>query len=244
MADTQKMYLGDALLNKTFVGSDGTIVIKGEEQIPTITRLVFLNAENPTSYPSTGSVWTDLEGNHSVNLLNTYSYGSTPQGHIDFDGINGFGRFTSEISLDEFTVSTWFRLDGASLNTIVGDNDSQQAAQPKILFFADGDVQFRSNQGGDSVRMDIGYLTGSMIGEWHQLTVKRDSSNNVFAQLDTGSWATGSQTIGGNFTIEELANNSNAGQFLDGAISNMLIYSSSLSDSNVEAIYNEFAPNF
>ena len=212
--------------------------------LPSDTRLVYLNAEDVNSYPTSGSNWTDLEGNHNVVLQGTFSYGSTPQGNIDFDGSSGKGTFSSQISLDEFTISTWFRMDGASLNTVLGDNDSSQLAQPKILFFADGDVQFRAVQDSTSVRMDVGFDTGSMLSQWHMLTVKRDASNNVFAQLDNGTWVTGSSTVSGTFTIEEIADNGNDNQNFDGAISNMLIYSSSLSDSEVSQIYNYFNPNF
>lgn len=213
--------------------------------LPTNTLAHFYDASDVTSYPGSGSVWSDIQGSTDITLSGTYAYNSSPTGHIDFDGTSGKGDFGSTISLDEFTLSTWFKLDTATLNTIVGGVEFPTSnPQGKILFQADGDVQFRADVDGDSVREDIGFDTGSMLSEWHMLTVKRDSSNNVYMLLDNGTWVTGSQTITETFEIEEIADSANTGQFLDGGISNMLIYTSSLSDNEVLDIYAHYNGNF
>ena len=217
--------------------------------LPTTTRILYLDADDVNSYNGSGANWYDLENNTNVTLRGTYSYGSTPAGNIDFAGLGatpGDGLFASEINLDEFTISSWFRIDTLStVQTFVGTSGTTaQPAQPKIVMLGDGDVQFRAIVAEDAVRMDIGYDTGSMVGDWHMLTVKRDSSSNVYAKLDDDTWVTGSQTITGSFDISLIADNRNTNQNLDGAISNMLMYSSSLSDSDVSNIYNHFLPEF
>lgn len=50
--------------------------------------LLWLDAEQPGSYPETGTTWTDLSGNGNNGTLTngpTYSSGS-----IVFDGVNDF----------------------------------------------------------------------------------------------------------------------------------------------------------
>jgi len=48
------------------------------------------------SYPGSGSVVTDLSGNSTnINLYNTYSYSSSNEGILDFDGVGGMGIYNA-----------------------------------------------------------------------------------------------------------------------------------------------------
>jgi hypothetical protein len=213
--------------------------------LPTNTRLTYLDADNASSYPGSGTDWTDLDGNHDVTLEGGYSYSSSPVGNIDLNGSTGRGTFSPDFNLGEFTLSTWFRMDVDGLNTIVGEVDLvTQPAKEKILFNTTGLLQFRAREAESSVLMDVGFDTGSMLGEWHMVTVKRDSSNNVYSVLDNGTWVTGSIPITGSFNFNTIGDNANNDQNFDGAFSNMMIYTSSLSDAEVSQIYQHFNPNF
>lgn len=66
MAESQKMYLGDTLLNKTYLGTIGSREFLGygyPNAIVTDSSVALFDSTNPASYNGTGSVWTDLSGN-------------------------------------------------------------------------------------------------------------------------------------------------------------------------------------
>lgn len=54
----------------------------------------WIDLGNNQSYPGSGSQIFDLSGySQTVNLYNTYSYNSSNEGSIDFDGVGGMGIF-------------------------------------------------------------------------------------------------------------------------------------------------------
>ena len=245
MAESQKYYLGDTIIYHQYLGSDLTAV-SYDVEIPTPyteSLYIWLDANNLNSWTPGDDVWYDIQGNVNVGLSGSYSSGSTPAEYIDFNG-TGYGTFND--SLGEFTIITWFRMDATKVgNTIVGGlSGNYNDQQAKIAFNPAGPIQSRMVYNSTSYLLDIGFETGSMLGEWHQLNVKRDANNYVSASLDTGSWAIAPGPQAGAFDLKFLANNENLGQIWDGAISNMLIYTSSISNDNVLENYNYYSQLF
>jgi hypothetical protein len=69
-----------------------------------------LDAANRKSYPTTGTVWTDLSGNGRTGTLeNTPTYSSSNGGYIIFDGSNEYVSSTLP-ALTSYTTSVWVRL--------------------------------------------------------------------------------------------------------------------------------------
>lgn len=249
MAESQKYYLGDTVIYTQYLGTHKSGVYYDFPPFPspvTSSLQIWLDAANTSSFTPGDSVWYDLVNTYNVGLEGVYTSGSTPTEFIDFDGDTGRGAIgNSPQFTGEFTLTTWFRIDVKGLNTVLGGSEnSTQDAQGKILLYDNGDVQFRAVRNGASVRIPIGYDTGSMDGTWHQLNVKRDVNNWISASLDDGAWNTGSAAIGGTFKPVYVADSLNTGQNFDGAFSNMLIYTSSLSDADVLINYNYYAQYF
>ena len=84
----------------------------GVAAAPTIVTnglILNLDASNTSSYPGTGTVWTDLSGqNNNGTLVNGVGYSSVNGGTLTFDGVNdyvnmgnifnfGTGDFTYEV---------------------------------------------------------------------------------------------------------------------------------------------------
>jgi len=78
--------------------------IKGGTIGPSLTTsglVLHLDAGNPSSYPGTGTTWTDLSGNgNNGTLVNGPAYSSANGGNIVFDGSNDY------ISFSGFTINT------------------------------------------------------------------------------------------------------------------------------------------
>jgi hypothetical protein len=78
-----------------------------------VTPVLSLDAGNPASYPGTGSVWTDIIGGKTFNLINGPGYESTNGGRIKFN--SGLGHYaecsTSLTDLNTWSVGVWHRYD-------------------------------------------------------------------------------------------------------------------------------------
>jgi hypothetical protein len=75
--------------------------------------LLYLDAGNILSYPTTGTAWSDLSGNSRTGTLtNGPTYSGTNGGSIVFDGVNDYVQ-TPSLSLTgnetNLTLSCWFK---------------------------------------------------------------------------------------------------------------------------------------
>ncbi len=77
-----------------------------------------VDANNPSSYPGTGTTWIDLSGNSGMTLVNSPAYSVGPPAYFDFNGTNQYatGSATGVLPLTNYTKIVWFRLDTLSAN--------------------------------------------------------------------------------------------------------------------------------
>lgn len=126
------MKLNDAV-NITFGSTNAVAVYFNTELIwPTATASIVtsnlimqLDASNASSYPGSGSTWTDLSGNGNNGTINGATWSSTDGGLFDLDGTNDNIQIahTSSLSLSTSTsrtVQVWVKVDALpALNTQV-----------------------------------------------------------------------------------------------------------------------------
>ena len=73
--------------------------------------VLHLDASNSSSYPGSGTTWTDLTGNgNNGTLINGVSYSSSDGGYLNFDGTNDRVDFSSYVqpAHTSSTSFTWF----------------------------------------------------------------------------------------------------------------------------------------
>jgi hypothetical protein len=78
---------------------------------------LYLDAGNTSSYPGSGTNWTDISGN-GINgvLVNGPVYNNSNNGHFVFDGINDYVTFSTNLpSTDNLTYEVW--LNPSELNS-------------------------------------------------------------------------------------------------------------------------------
>jgi hypothetical protein len=99
--------------------SSGTLLVNGEFDEFTGAPIVdsslqlWLDAAQTTSYPGTGTTWTDLSGNgRTGTLTNGPTYSATNGGSIVFDGINDYVSCTGSLTVTAATFVAWIRRDG------------------------------------------------------------------------------------------------------------------------------------
>jgi hypothetical protein len=96
-----------------------------------------LDAANPSSYPGSGTTWTDLSGNNNHGTLtNGPTFSSANGGSIVFDGVDDFVSFSSINLGNELTVSCFVRPQTTStIQTIFGNSAAGTNINGIRLFF-------------------------------------------------------------------------------------------------------------
>ena len=87
--------------------------------IVTANLLIYVDASNSSSYPGSGTTWTDLQGNYNGTLTNGPTYSSADGGQIVFDGTDDwvtFGNVTEQAEASAFSMQMWFRMEDATLS--------------------------------------------------------------------------------------------------------------------------------
>jgi len=85
---------GVRLLNDTGIVTSGSVL--------------FLDAGTATSYPGSGTTWSDLSGNgYDSSLVNGPTYNSSNLGSIVFDGSNDTVNVGNFFTYSNFTIFTW-----------------------------------------------------------------------------------------------------------------------------------------
>ncbi len=107
---------------KTLTGAEVTELYNsgnGKQIEPTsivTSGLVFnLDASRTSSYPNTGTTWTDISGNgNNGTLYNGAIFGTASGGQISFDGVNDYvtNGIITNLNLTNITISSWARVKG------------------------------------------------------------------------------------------------------------------------------------
>jgi hypothetical protein len=113
----------------------GGITIVEEFGIVTTGLQLYLDAGRTSSYPGTGTAWTDLSGNgRNGTLTNGPTYSSANGGFIVFDGTNDFVQCSGSLTATAATFVIWLRRNGPQ-DDFDGIMYSRSANATGISFF-------------------------------------------------------------------------------------------------------------
>jgi len=109
-----------AMAENLIIGSSFTNAVEASAALTSngfwnsyISPVLYLDAGNTSSYPGSGTVWTDLIGGKTFNLINGPGYESANGGRIKFN--SGLGQYaecsTSLTDLSTWSVGVWHRYD-------------------------------------------------------------------------------------------------------------------------------------
>ena len=95
------------------IGSGVKLIVESSASVVTTGLQLYLDAGNASSYPGSGTTWTDLSGNSRTGTLtNGPTYSGTNGGSIVFDGSNDFVQCTGSLTVTAATFVTWIRRNG------------------------------------------------------------------------------------------------------------------------------------
>ncbi len=194
--------------------------------------VVYLDAGNTSSYPGTGTTWTDLSGSgNNITLGPSVSFVNSFGGVLNFpQNGDGYGRNTSmNLSSSNFTVMSFVRKNsnGNSGRTITAYNNNWLLGHHDSTYgdyYAEGWVNDPASPPSDTTwRMFTG--TGNISSDSYSLYI-----NDQLILTNSG----GSQGPNG-WNL-----NNQYGQSSDCQISTLLCYNRVLSTEEVQQNFNSF----
>ena len=202
-----------------------------------------LDAGNTLSYPGTGTLWTDLSGNgNNGTLVNSPSFDSANGGSIVFDGTNQYVNCgnASNLQITVGTISAWVKTTtpGSSYRGIIVKGFAWG------LFVKDGilityDWGMPANMGTRTTGINISDGTWKNVVMTFTETIGTPS-NNVIIYLNGNPVLTTTVKHSSNSNNVQLGSNTTGiNQFLNGNISQALIYNRALSSTEVIQNFNE-----
>ena len=215
-----------------------------------------LDAGNVSSYPGSGTTWTDVSGNGNNGTLTLGpTYSSVNGGSIVFDGTNDYvsvPRPSSIVTGGQITISLWAKWlsTGTDTSTIQALIDNDHRNSPLQGFV----IQDRPDLAKSltfSPKPDIDGAVSTFVvgnGSWHHITGTYDGSTvklyidgNLNAQV---SQSGGLATVQPNITLGQWQGAGSPARHLNGNIAQASIYSRALSASEVLQNYNALASRF
>ena len=206
------------------------------------------------SYSGSGTTWTDLSGNgNNITLSSSgISYDSTDVGgSIVFDGTNGQG--TSSINLTNMnsggSLEIWCKITDTSSYRHIGGWRASASAFYMLLLNNTGEMEARAKWGSsnntDIVTSDYG--TSFWANNWNHIVFTNTTSDSSKFYLN-GSFVSTSPSSVGTFpsnTLFELMKTDNlSSATAAGRLSQVRVYSDTLSDSEVTHNYDVMKGRF
>ena len=160
--------------------------------------VLWLDAFDNSSYPGSGTTWTDMSGNGNNATLNTATIGtvssSLSEGVMAFDGATNSNSASISDSSDfhystgNFTIEMWVqRPTGASSGTIyhqyVDDTNFQQ------IFYHSNNLLYLYNRVSGTATPYLNTGSALALDTWHHIVFVRygTGTNNMYVYADTVS---------------------------------------------------------
>ena len=208
--------------------------------IVTTNLSMFLDAGNASSYPGSGTDWTDLSGNsRNGTLTNGPTYTSADGGYIVFDGVNDFVQCSGSITATAATFVTWMRRNGPQ-DDFDGIIYSRGAAATGISFFGTTNkISYTWNNAVDTYSWDSGLTIPDLT--WCMIAVSVTSTSATAYLCQSSGITSATNTVSHTSTVLDdvkLAQDDLGGRFFTGNIATAMIYDRALSADEITQNFN------
>ena len=210
---------------------------------------LYFDAGNASSYPGSGTTWTDLTGNGNTGTLaNGPTYTSSFGGGIVFDGINDQVNIPStyipiKFGTSAYSIEMWIRPASITNRQGLVCTDGGSGTAPVFAIQGQGTngaVGCGTFSFGDTV--NTGTNNGVSLNQWAHVVLSRasTSSNDAFIYINSTLKATG--TLSTNYSGTHgvgIGYTPTAGEYFSGTIAIVRIYKGyALSSGDVLQNYN------
>lgn len=234
-------------------GSNNPILKSGQykryskNKIITGNLKLHLDASNSSSYLGTGTTWTDISTSAlSATLTNGPSFSANNGGYFSFDGTDDYVSLpTAYPGSNDITIEAWVnRTAYSGGNTAIANMDNWNVGNVHFQF-ANNQLQFALSSEADK------YATYSFsINKWYHVAAVYNKSAKTVAfyvngeLINTENYSNPPSVANQFFKIGAWSNNTSLGNFFNGKISLVRIYSSALSTSQILNNFNNGKVNF
>jgi hypothetical protein len=199
-----------------------------------------LDAANSSSYPGSGTTWTDLTGNgNNGTLVNSPTYNSSNSGNLVFNGSNAYVDVTMTKTAS-CTFSAWAKTTISNPNGMLF-NAGNDGSGPD-LFFSGGFICWNI---WDTYANPLGNLPANFAnGNWHNYVVVNDAvSNTTKLYYDGVLYGTAAYRSAANTNKLYIGGTTNSYMW-NGSIANFQVYNRSLNLSEVQQNFNNLRTRF
>ncbi len=215
------------------IGS-GVKLIKELDPVVTTGLQLYLDAGNASSYPGSGTTWTDLTVNgRNGTLTNGPTYSGTNGGSIVFDGTNDFVQCTGSLTVTAATFVTWLRRNG-NQGQYDGILFSRGTNTTGMNFQTSNQLGYHWNDAGNTYNWQSGLTIPDAT--WCMIAVSVTSTAATAYLCQTGGTTTATNTVNHSSSLLndiKIAQDDAGGRFFNGNIARALLYNIALSAGQV-----------
>jgi hypothetical protein len=205
------------------------------EQLVTDGLTLRLDASNSTSYPGSGTTWTDIAGTEqNITLIGSPVYTSTSPSYFTFDGSTQRGSGTDAVlSSTSYTKSIWFYVN------VYQDNNLISSAAGGHFMFMYGENKIYS--GHANWPSYIAYpSTGTIsLNTWYNVTLTFNTTDGMTLYINgvqDSTYTANKAAYSGNSSVNIAT--FGGGNLLNGRISKVYCYNRSLTADEVLQNYD------
>jgi hypothetical protein len=232
-------------------------IFKNSPPIVTDGLVLYLDAANTKSYPTTGTTWNDLVGLNNGTLTNGPTFSSDNGGSIVFDGVDDYVNYGNILNFertDNFSFSIWVRANTlTTFSTLIAKMDSSALG----YYFAietNGALVFILRNTVSTNNLFVRTPQSQVeVNRWYNLTVTYNGTSlangvsfyiNATPSFNVVSFDNLTSTITTSQPGSIAARPFLGGGYLNGRIPSVQIYNRALSASEVLQNYNATKQRF
>ncbi len=216
------------------IGSGVKLIVESSASVVTTGLQLYLDAGNASSYPGSGTTWTDLSGNSRTGTLtNGPTYSGTNGGSIVFDGTNDFVQCTGSLTVTAATFVTWIRRNG-NQGQYDGILFSRGTNTTGMNFQTSNQLGYHWNDAGNTYNWQSGLTIPDAT--WCMIAVSVTSTAATAYLCQTGGTTTATNTVNHSSSLLndiKIAQDDAGGRFFNGNIAIALLYNIALSAGQV-----------
>jgi hypothetical protein len=209
-----------------------------QQGLVTSNLVLHLDPGNPSSYPGSGTTWTDIAGTaQNLTLYGSPTYTSGTPSYFTFDGSTqrAAGTDTGVVNTTAYTKSAWFYLNGYQDNNILsGDGHF-------IYMGPSASVDKKIYSGHANWGSFTAYPSSATINlsTWYNVTLTFSTTNGMTLYINgaqDSTYTAQKTAMPGTGTVSVAAYLT--GNLLNGRVGKVLIYNTELSAADVLQNFN------
>jgi hypothetical protein len=216
------------------IGSGVKLIVESSASVVTTGLQLYLDAGNASSYPGSGTTWTDLSGNsRDGTLTNGPTYSGTNGGSIVFDGTNDYVQCTGSLTVTAATFVTWIRRNG-NQGQYDGILFSRGTNTTGMNFQASNQLGYHWNDAGNTYNWQSGLTIPDAT--WCMIAISVTSTAATAYLCQTSGTTTATNTVNHSSSLLndiKLAVDDAAARYFNGNIAIALLYNIALSAGQV-----------